>query len=162
MKELFNQYAQYNIWANQLVIDAILASPAEAAEMAINSSFPTIKATVAHIYGAEDVWRQRMQHVAQPVWNGEFNGPVAEVCRRWQQASNDIAAFVATQTDETLAAQLSYTDRRGNTYTNTPAQILHHVFNHSTYHRGQLITMLRQAGATQIPGTDFIGFVRLT
>ncbi len=161
MKELLNQYAQYNIWANKLVIDAILALPTDASDMTINSSFPTIKATVAHIYGAEDVWRQRMEHVAHPIWNGEFNGPITEVCARWQQASADIAAFVAAQTEATLSAPLSYTDRRGNAYNNTPAQILHHVFNHSTYHRGQLITMLRQAGATNIPGTDFIGFVRL-
>ena len=161
MKELLNQYAQYNIWANQLVIDAIATLPEGAAEMAINSSFPNIKATVAHIYGAEDVWLQRMQHVAQPAWNGEMNGTIAEVCHHWQQASASIAAFVATQTNEQLSAALSYADRRGNAYTNTFAQILHHVFNHSTYHRGQLVTMLRQAGATQIPGTDFISFARL-
>jgi uncharacterized damage-inducible protein DinB len=35
------------------------------------------------------------------------------------------------------------------------------VFNHATYHRGQLVTMLRQIGAEKIPATDFAAFVRL-
>jgi uncharacterized damage-inducible protein DinB len=37
-----------------------------------------------------------------------------------------------------------------------------HVFNHGTYHRGQLVTMLRQVGVTEIPQTDYIAFVRTT
>ncbi|MBL0200663.1 MAG: hypothetical protein IPP81_11100 [Chitinophagaceae bacterium] len=35
-------------------------------------------------------------------------------------------------------------------------QMLHHVFNHASYHRGQLVTMLNQLGADKIPGTDFL------
>jgi uncharacterized damage-inducible protein DinB len=38
--------------------------------------------------------------------------------------------------------------------------VLHHIFNHSTYHRGQLVTMLRQLGSKDIPATDFIAFVK--
>lgn len=35
-------------------------------------------------------------------------------------------------------------------------RVIHHVFNHSTYHRGQLVTMMRMLGETKIPPTDFV------
>jgi len=35
-----------------------------------------------------------------------------------------------------------------------------HCMNHSTYHRGQIITLLRELGATEIPGTDMIAYIR--
>ena len=35
-----------------------------------------------------------------------------------------------------------------------------HVFNHSTYHNGQIVTMLRQLKIEKIPATDFIAWTR--
>ncbi|MCW3088046.1 MAG: hypothetical protein JWQ78_1432, partial [Sediminibacterium sp.] len=40
-------------------------------------------------------------------------------------------------------------------------EILLHLFNHGTYHRGQLVTLLRQVGVEEIPRTDYIEFSRL-
>jgi uncharacterized damage-inducible protein DinB len=39
-------------------------------------------------------------------------------------------------------------------------QVLVHIFNHGTYHRGQLVTMLRQLGVEKIPQTDYIVWTR--
>ena len=39
-------------------------------------------------------------------------------------------------------------------------QMLLHVFNHGTYHRGQLVTILRELGVEKIPQTDFIVWSR--
>jgi uncharacterized damage-inducible protein DinB len=47
----------------------------------------------------------------------------------------------------------------GNTYRNTLADLIRHVVNHSTYHRGQLATQLRQLGQIP-PATDFIVYRR--
>jgi uncharacterized damage-inducible protein DinB len=54
---------------------------------------------------------------------------------------------------------VSYRDIRGQPFTNTMAQMLRHVVNHSTYHRGQVITMLRQLGADAV-GTGLITYYR--
>jgi uncharacterized damage-inducible protein DinB len=39
-------------------------------------------------------------------------------------------------------------------------EILFHVVNHGTFHRGQMITMLRELGYTSFPSQDLIAFTR--
>ncbi len=162
MKELLLQYAQYNKWANKLIIDAMLKLKEGDVDKEINSSFPSLRRTVLHTWSAESVWLQRLQLAEHPVWHGDDTSLLFEdVCKTWQVDSETLIQFVAQQYDDrALALVLQFYDRQKNAHKTPVYQVLHHVFNHSTYHRGQLVTMLRQLGATDIPGTDFIGFVR--
>ena len=163
MKELLLQYAQYNKWANELIIDAMLGLGDGDVDKEVNSSFPTLRRTVLHTWGAESIWLQRLQLAEHPVWHGEDVALLFDdVCNRWQSDSEAIIRFVAQQYDDrALAHIVEFYDRQKTTHKMPVYQVLHHVFNHATYHRGQMVTMLRQAGATKIPGTDFVGFVRL-
>ena len=163
MKEILLQYARYNIWANDRIIDALLKLDEASLDKEILSSFLTIRGTVLHVWSAENTWLQRLQLVDQPVWlQATFKGTFKEACAGWQAASASLEQYTAQLADDGAAkAALSYSDLRKNAH-NTPIHdVLHHVFNHSTYHRGQLVTMMRQAGVTEIPGTDFIGYVRM-
>ena len=162
MKELLWEYAEYNVWANKLIVDALLPMGDGIAEQETASSFPTLRTTVAHTYGAEHIWLQRLQLVEHPAWVGNDAGEsFAALCRQWQQASAALMQFIGRQHDDKAMEHVcEYKDRSGNFFKTPVYQILHHVFNHSTYHRGQLITMMRQLGVTTVPGTDFIAFVR--
>ncbi len=161
MKDLLTLYAGYNIWANNLVIDALNMLPPQKLEQAMNSSFPTILATVTHIWSAEDIWLQRLNNVPNPIWAEiNFSGDFIAACLNWQVASRGLEQFTLAQTDGTLKTNAHYTDRAGHRYTLPVCELLIHVFNHSTYHRGQLITLLREAGATKVPGTDFLLYAR--
>ncbi|MCW3122594.1 MAG: DinB family protein [Flavipsychrobacter sp.] len=162
MKELLLQYAEYNVWANKKIIDALLALGEPGVDQVMASSFPTIRKTVHHTMAAEHTWLQRLQLVEHPVWVGnDFTGSFEDACSFWGNASKDMLAFVAACHTDAISASSHYKDRSGNAYETPVNEILHHVFNHSTYHRGQLVTMMRTCGVTEIPGTDFIGFVRL-
>jgi uncharacterized damage-inducible protein DinB len=66
--------------------------------------------------------------------------------------------LVDQSTDETLKKILHYQNLRGEQFNVPVYMILHHVFNHCTYHRGQLVTMLRQLGVEKLPSTDFIAW----
>ena len=161
MKELLLQYAQYNAWANKLIIGAMLKLGDEDIKREIISSFPSVYATVCHTWSAESVWLQRLQLAEYPQWFGDFQGPFTEACDNWLQASADLVNFVEKQYDDrALQHVLQYYDRAKVSHKTPVHQVLHHVFNHSTYHRGQLVTMVRQLGAKDIPGTDFIAFAR--
>ena len=163
MKEILTQYAEYNIWANTLIIDAMMNLPEDAVDKKIDSSFDTIRTTVYHCWSAEDIWLQRLLLAENPVWaESTYQGTFKDACFRWQQASGALFSYITGSSDEELKNNISFKDRKGQGYYMPPYQILHHVFNHSTYHRGQLVTMLRQTGETKIPGTDFITFARLT
>ncbi len=162
MKNLLAQYAAYNIWANKLIIDALKGLPAEALDMPMMSSFKSIRETLYHTWCAEDIWLQRLMRSDDPIWAAiTFEGNFEDACNNWETSSHDLANFIAEQDEVTLAEDLHYADRRGYPYTTPVYEVLHHIFNHATYHRGQLVTLMRTAGATAIPGTDFIGFVRL-
>ena len=162
MKELLLQYAQYNVWANKLILDAIVKLDNGAVDTEVMSSFPSVRATVLHVWSAEYIWLQRLQLAEHPVWvQGDFSGTFEEACNAWQKTSAELIQFVEKQYDDrSLEHVLQFYDRQKVSHKMPVYQVLQHVFNHSTQHRGQLITMLRQLGATKIPGTDFIGFAK--
>ncbi len=161
MKDLLLQYAQYNQWANKLMIDAILQLKAGAADKEINSSFPSVRRTVLHSWGAESIWLQRLLLAEHPVWHGDDLAiTIEDACKRWQADSASLVNFVERQYDDrALQHVVEFYDRQKKTYKMPVYHVLQHVFNHATYHRGQLVTMLRQLGVTKIPATDFEAFV---
>ena len=162
MKELLLQYAAYNVWANKLIIDALLKLEEGAFDKEITSSFPSLRATVYHTWAAEFIWLQRLQLAERPEWVGDdLTKAFGESCEEWQKTSAALVQFVEKQYDDkALQHVLQFYDRKKASHKSPVFQVLQHVFNHSTYHRGQLVTMLRQAGAKEIPGTDFITFAR--
>ena len=67
-------------------------------------------------------------------------------------------AFFDTLTDDDLRREVSYRSIAGDPFTRAFQDLFAHVANHSTYHRGQLVTMLRQVGAKP-PSTDMTVFL---
>ena len=162
MKELLIQYARYNAWANKRIIDMLSKLDDEViAEKEFISSFPTIQATVYHIWSAEFIWLQRLQLTENPVWiDAVFKGSYEEACREWQEVSKVLIQYVEKQYDDRAFEHVfQFYDRTKESYKFQVYTALNHVFNHSAQHRGQIISMLRQAGVTKIPSIDLCTFV---
>lgn len=157
MKELLLHYAQYNAWANKKMIDALLKIDAEDVDKQITSSFPSVKETVYHCWGAEFIWLQRLELEEKPVWIPDtFEGTFDEACREWQLVSEAVQQFVKKQYDDKAFEHvLQYYDRKKKSNKMQVSTVLLHVCNHATYHRGQLVTMMRQLGIKKLPSTDF-------
>jgi uncharacterized damage-inducible protein DinB len=77
----------------------------------------------------------------------------------WGILHNEVLDYAESLTDQKLLASFAYRDLRGNPYAQPLWQQMQHVANHSTYHRGQITTMLRQLGLTPVP-TDLIAYYR--
>ena len=161
MKELLKQLASYNIWANQKIFETILALPAEKQTAEVHSSFKSLHLTILHMWDAESVWWQRMKlHERFVVPSENFNGTTEDVinglmsqCRLW-------SGWVENASDHILDHVFQYKNNRKELVKMPLYQMLTHVFNHGTYHRGQLITMLRQLEVDKLPQTDFSLWVR--
>ncbi len=138
------------------MIDLLLKQDDKILDMEITSSFNSLRQTVYHMWGAEDIWLQRLLLAEQPVWKPSvFKGDMKEACAAWQEASKGLQQFVEKQfNDAAFSHVLQYYNLKKQSNKTTVSRALLQAFNHATYHRGQLVTMLRQAGVTKIPGTD--------
>jgi uncharacterized damage-inducible protein DinB len=76
------------------------------------------------------------------------------------QSSNEIVMFAASRDESLLTSTYAYKNMKGDPFEDTYEETLFHVVNHSTYHRGQIISMLREAGVTKLVSTDLIHYLR--
>ena len=90
-----------------------------------------------------------------PSWMRDASAPSLRA--KLKEVAEEREQFLAAVED--LEAAIDYRDMAGNPFTQKLADILQHIVNHSTYHRGQLTTMIRQVGVTP-PRTDFLVFAR--
>jgi uncharacterized damage-inducible protein DinB len=86
---------------------------------------------------------------------------VADVRRLWEQTGFATAKFLGSMTDRKLQETFTMSTSTGEKFAHTFAQAFQHVVDHSTYHRGQVVTLMRQMGHTP-PNTGMIAFVRET
>jgi uncharacterized damage-inducible protein DinB len=162
MKDSLLQLLRYHEWANRRMISLLQSLDDTTLDLELVSSFPGIRATVYHCWGAEAMWLQRLKLVEHPVWKQEgFNGSFQEACTQWAEATAALVQYAATRYDDrAFSATIQYQTSKKEVFKNTVSGILMHLVNHATYHRGQLVTMLRQAGITRIPATDMIVYLR--
>ena len=160
MKELLQQYAAYNIWATKLLTDRISKLPDEAINKEIISSFSSLYKTLRHLWLAEEVWWQRLKLTENIVLESEkFTGSFKEMVDILAKQSTQFKDWIDNATENQLVHVFAFV-RQKEQLKMPVYQMLHHVFNHASYHRGQLVTMLNQLGADKIPSTDFSTFCR--
>lgn len=161
MKELLRQLAAYNIWANQKLFETILALPEEKQKAELPSSFKSIYTTVLHMWSAESIWWQRMklqERISIPFES--FNGSMQDLVNELLQQNRLWIEWINDASDAALEHVFQYQNSKKEQFKQPVYQMLLHVFNHGTYHRGQLVNMLRQSGVEKIPQTDFIVWSR--
>nr|PZN91576.1 MAG: damage-inducible protein DinB [bacterium] len=156
LRELF----AYNRWANRRILDAAAKLGPEALDKDLGSSFPSIRATLVHILGAEWLWLSRWKGTSPTGLPDSWDLSTLDAIRaRWAEFEREQKEFIDSLGEDDLRRAVSYRNVKGEPFTNTMAQMLRHVVNHSTYHRGQVITMLRQLGAEPV-STDLIAYYR--
>lgn len=158
MKPLILQYAQYNVWANERVAGFINE---EWVDIEMKSSFSTIRKTLYHLWDAQHIWLSRLNGL--PVSGGPgktFTGSFKEACSLLVLSSKELVAFIEKKEESFLLREISYENLQKATFTNKVYEMIMQTCNHATFHRGQLITMLREAGATELKSTDMITFLR--
>lgn len=161
MKEILLQYATYNTWANQLLLDAITQLPEEKQTQIVASSFDSLLKTVLHLWDAESIWWQRLKLSEKIVVPSEnFTGTLKEAANGLLQQNKQWQEWLMAAPEHALQHEFMYKNSKREQFKQPVNQMLLHVFNHGTYHRGQLVTMLRQLEVEKIPQTDFIAWCR--
>lgn len=156
------RHLQFNVWANQKVAEMLASVDDAVIEKDVISSFPTIKKTLLHVWDAQQLWLIRLKGGLTPFWPSEkFTGGKKELLEGLVQSSQDLADFAATVDRNFLDSKITYKNMKGIEYTNGTEEILFHVVNHGTFHRGQFITMMRELGYTSFENMDLSSYFRL-
>ncbi|MEO1261632.1 MAG: DinB family protein [Bacteroidota bacterium] len=161
MKKIYTQYCRYNFWANQKLSAIFKELPEEKADQFVESSFPSAKKTILHIWDAEIIWLKRL-HGEMPgsFPSNAFVGNTIEAIAGLLKTSRDFIDFVERQDDIFFDEKFTVQTITAGSYTQKAGEMIHHCMNHSTYHRGQLLMMARQLGLKNLPSTDMIFYLR--
>jgi uncharacterized damage-inducible protein DinB len=159
MKE-FLELFDYNAWANRTIFDALAQLPEEQYFRDLKCSYEGIHGTLAHLVWAEQLWLHRWEGKPNPaVAQGRDLRSLVEVRERWEAVERERAAFLAPFPEGRLEETRLIKPSSGGEFIHTYRQMFRHLVNHSSYHRGQVVTMLRQLGHTP-PSTDLILYYR--
>jgi uncharacterized damage-inducible protein DinB len=132
----------YNYWANHRMLDVAATLTHEQLFRQQGHSWGSVQGVLVHIRNAEWIWLHR--------WNGEsprsFPGveqfpAVTDLRQDWAILEQQMRDFVAAQTRQSLQQKITYTTTSGQIYTLDLWQMMVHVANHGTHHRGELAAM---------------------
>ena len=151
----------YHYWARDRLLDAIEPLTPEQFNRALGSSFTSVRETVVHIYAAEWAWHARWQ--GQPptaLMTSEAFPDVAAIRRAWIAQEGKMRAFLESLGEDGVARVFEYKLLSGQGGASPFWQMLQHVVNHASYHRGQVTTLLRQLGVAPGKSMDMIAYYR--
>jgi len=152
----------YHYWARDRLLAALEPLTSEQYARDLGNSFRSIRETVTHIYAAEWAWYQR--------WKGESPTALLPADRfpdlaalraEWSEQERKLRAYVNGLGDGGVSRIVEYKLLSGQTGASPVSQMVQHVVNHASYHRGQITTMLRQIGAEPAKPMDLIAYYRV-
>lgn len=163
----YRRYARYNAWINQSLLQASLKLPAE--QLADNKQlfFGSILATWNHILVGDLLWLGRLRHTF-PILDDALNSrpepckldqilysELTELAHQRQSLDEVIIQWCDLLREADSQAILQYVNTRGEEITKPLPQVLQHLFNHQSHHRGQITAVLSQLGV-DYGTTDFL------
>ncbi len=157
MNKRYLDFANYNIWANKRLANNLLEQDDSFLNKEFVGSFPTIRATITHLWNAETGWLSRLKGNGWESSNVQnFEGNNKELLTAWQNTSRNFKDFVEKAD---LEKEIQF-EHKGESFSIPSREIIQTVFNHGSYHRGQIVMMMRQSGISEISQTDYIEWVR--
>ena len=151
LHDLLTKFASYNCWANQRIIDWITSYPEKTISKETSSSYPTIPKTLYHIWTAQLVYLSFLE-------NKELIFPEApeynEIMQGLSDSSTRLIQVIESLSSEGLE-QTRYIERPDIKGDYPVYEFILQCLNHSTHHRGQVITMGRSLGLEAPPVTDY-------
>jgi len=152
----FKTMLAYETWANQASLASIESVPPSARSGML---FTRALQVMAHNQLARRVWLARLQGRTETIPDWFPSWTVAEIAAAAAQLDGTWSAYLAGLSETDLTKIASYRSSEGTAYSSTVHEVLAHVANHSTYHRGQVARLVSEAGGRRA-STDFIAMTR--
>jgi uncharacterized damage-inducible protein DinB len=151
----------YHYWARDRVLDAVETLAPEQFTRDLGSSFKSVRETLVHTYSAEWAWHSRWRGVSPTSLLKADDYPDVQTIRaHWLDLEKNVCRFLTDLGEAGITRVIEYKLLSGQPGASPFWQMLQHMVNHASYHRGQVTTMLRQLGAAPAKSMDMIGFYR--
>jgi len=152
---------EYHYWARDRMFEALEPLTADEVNRDMGNSFKSIRDTVTHLYAAEWAWYSRWRGTSpDKLLPADMFPDLAAVRLAWTDLEAKIRAYLEELGDANVTQVIEYKLLSGQPGASPFWQMLQHVVNHASYHRGQVTTMLRQLGAQPAKPLDMIAFYR--
>jgi uncharacterized damage-inducible protein DinB len=157
--ETLRAHLDYTTWATNRLLDAARSLTAEEQARDFGTTDKSVLGTLTHVFAADRIWLGRIRG-GPPEWF-RFPDPfdLPGLTNEWGGILAGLRDWAAGQTDDSVRAECSYKDMKGNAWVSPFWQIVLHVVNHGTHHRGQVAGFLRALGHAP-PPLDLIAFYR--
>ncbi len=158
---MLDRFLAYNLWANTRLVENIRSVPADTYANLPLAPFGSMHETLRHLVGAETIWLDRVRGTSPADFMGITDGRSTDELLEMLLAAS--RSWVELSTAPTgLPAEVTYATTKGDPFTQSVADLVLHVVNHSTYHRGQIMSLLRSVYDGRLGGLDMILFARTT
>ena len=160
LNEVIVNHIEYTIWATNRLLHAAAELSEEERRRDFGTADKSIEGTLTHLLRSERTWFLRIRDGTPRVpWALPNDEEWDHLMREWPHVHRQWRDWASGLSEQDAEEALTYKDLKGNDWTQPIWQIVLHVVNHSTHHRGQVTGFLRAVGKTP-PPLDFIAFVR--
>jgi uncharacterized damage-inducible protein DinB len=149
--DVLRTHLDYTAWASRRLVDLAAGLTSEELARDFQTADHSIVGTLAHIYAADRIWLARVTQSPAGTFITDADRDISVLKNDWPVLHDRWRSWASSLTNEAADANLSYKDSKGNPYIQPLWQILLHVVNHGTHHRGQVSGFLRALGHTPPP-----------
>ncbi|MBX7053005.1 MAG: hypothetical protein K1X54_13285 [Flavobacteriales bacterium] len=156
IQKIVHQYSSYNQWANQRMIEWLRTLESSLWYQTVPSSFTSIDYTVQHILRTQKFWHAFVQKLdlsnfSWKIFENRAEQTLNELEAQTQFMHQTFCSFEENELTEVLSLNMPWAKNQCSRY-----EYIIHVINHSTFHRGQVVTQARVLGVDrEIPATDY-------
>jgi uncharacterized damage-inducible protein DinB len=157
--ELVANQFEYSAWASKRLVDAAAQLSPEELTRDFGTADRSVLETLVHVFAADRIWCYRLVGGPNPGFIADRDRSLAVLQQEWTPLYDRWIRWARGLAPEQLVEEVSYIDMKGTPWTQPLWQLVLHVVNHGTHHRGQVAGFLRTMGHTP-PALDLVRYHR--
>jgi uncharacterized damage-inducible protein DinB len=159
--EVVRSHIGYSAWASGLLVDATGGLTHEELTRDFETADKSVLGTLVHVFGADRLWFARLKGEPANRFLTDVDYQLSVLQNDWPALYGQWKEWAAGLTDEAAGADVTYHDMAGKSWREPLGQLVLHVVNHGTHHRGQVSGFLRTMGYVP-PKLDLVYYYRQT
>ena len=153
-------HLRYTAWASKALVDAAANLTSEDLTRDFSTADKSVLGTLVHVYAADRIWLSRVMGNPLASFIGPEDYSLDVLQTEWPKLHERWLAFLAGLGGQAMQVMVAYKNLKGDPHEQPLWQILLHLVNHGTHHRGQVSGFLRAMGHGP-PVLDLIHYYRL-